>query len=416
MEKTFAIVGASYAGAQLAASARERGFDGRILLIGNEPHAPYQRPPLSKGFLLRKVAPDTLPVRSDAFYAEHDIELLPGHEVTVIDRPAREIVLDDGSRIDYDLVGLTTGARCRRLNCPGAALDGVCYLRNLEDAERLRYAAEQAASVVVIGGGFIGLEVAASLRSRGLAVTVVETQERLLSRAMPALLSQFVLDAHTERGVRCVLKSRIAAIRGRDGHVEAIEFEGGEKIVCDLAVIGIGIVPNSELAERCGLEVSNGIVVDAYARSSDPAIFAAGDCASYPNPWAPPGMNRVRLESVQSAIDLARTAAASVAGSPAPYRAVPWFWSDQYDLKFQMAGLSGGHDTVVVRGSIPERRFSVYYFRGGRLAAVDSVGRAQDHMLARKLLAAQVSLTVAQAQDPAFDLKSLLTARVEVPS
>jgi len=292
----------------------------------------------------------------------------------------------------------------------------VFYLRSLEDAQQLRDAADQAANVVVVGGGFIGLEVAASLRSRGLAVTVIEMEERLLSRAMPPLLSKFVLDVHTERGVRVVLNSRIAAIRSRDKQVEAVELAGGEKIACDLAVIGIGIVPNAELAERCGLAVSNGIVVDEFARSSDPAIFAAGDCASYPNPWAPPGTNRIRLESVQSANDLARTAAASVAGSPTPYRAVPWFWSDQYDLKFQMAGLSGGYDKLVVRGSIDERRFSVCYFRGERLAAVDTVSRPQDHMLARKLLAAEVSLTVAQAQDPAFDLKSLLATRGEGPS
>jgi 3-phenylpropionate/trans-cinnamate dioxygenase ferredoxin reductase subunit len=411
MNSTLVVVGASYAGVQLAASARELGFDGRIVLLGDEPDAPYQRPPLSKGFLTGSFAEQRLPLRSQAFFDEEKIEWMPSTRATHIDRERREIELHDGSRIAYHHVALTTGARVRKLDCPGATLGAVHYLRDLRDARRLAQTARTARRAVVIGGGYIGLEAAASLRQQGLEVTVVETEPRLLARVASPWLSGFMLGAHTEHGVAFEFGRKVVALHDTDGSV-SVELDDGVRLICDLVVVGIGVVPNTELAADCGLNVAGGVVVDACARTSDPSIVAAGDCASFVPHWAPPGTHACRIESVQNANDMAKTAAATVVGRSEPYRALPWFWSDQYDLKLQMAGVNAGFTDYAMRGSVEDKRFSLFYFRDDKLIAVDSINRPQDHMFARKLLANGARVTPEVVRDPAFDLKTLASRDV----
>ncbi|ACC75985.1 FAD-dependent oxidoreductase [Paraburkholderia phymatum] len=406
MKRTLVIVGASYAGVQLAACARELGFDGRILLLGDEPDAPYQRPPLSKGFLTGSFAEERLPLRSQAFFDEEKIERMLATRASRIDRERREIELHDGSRIAYDQLALTTGARVRKLDCPGATLDAVHYLRDLRDARRLAASARSARRAVVVGGGYIGLEAASSLRQQGLDVTVVETEPRLLARVASPWVSDFMLRAHVERGVAFELGRKVVALHDACGIV-SVELDDGTRVLCDLVVVGIGVIPNTELAANCGLHANGGIIVDACARTSDPLIVAAGDCASFVPHWAPPDTRACRIESVQNANDMARTAASSVLGRSEPYRAVPWFWSDQYDLKLQMAGVNAGFTDFAVRGCADDRKCSLFYFRDKTLIAVDSINRPQDHMLARKLLASGVQVSADEVRNPAFDLKAL---------
>jgi 3-phenylpropionate/trans-cinnamate dioxygenase ferredoxin reductase subunit len=406
MKKTLVIVGASYAGTQLAASAREFGFDGNILLLGDEPDAPYHRPPLSKGFLLGTFAEDRLAMRSQAFFKEEKIEWLPSTRATYIDRARQEIELHNGARITYDYAALATGARVRKLDCPGASHEAVHYLRDLRDARQLAESAKTARRALVIGGGYIGLEAAASLRQQGLEVTVVETESRLLARVASPWLSDYILRTHTDRGVAFELGRKVISVASFASGV-AVELDDGRQLPADLVVVGIGVIPNTELASDSGLTVKGGIAVDAFARTSDPLIFAAGDCVSFVPHWAPEGA-ATRIESVQNANDMAKTAAAALVGRMEPYHAVPWFWSDQYSLKLQMAGVNAGFTEFVVRGSVEEHKFSLFYFRRERLIAVDSINRPQDHMLARKLLSRDALPTLAQTADPAFDLKSLV--------
>ena len=406
MKRTLVIVGASYAGVQLAACARELGFDGRIVLLGDEPDAPYQRPPLSKGFLAGSYGEERLPLRSQAFFDEEKIEWMHSTRATFIDRERREVELHDGSRIAYDHLALTTGARVRKLACPGASLDAVHYLRDLRDARRLAETARTARRAVVIGGGYIGLEAAASLRQQGLDVTVVETEARLLARVASPWISDFTLRTHVERGVAFELGRKVVALHDAYGIV-SVELDNGTRLLCDLVVVGIGVIPNTELAVDCGLHVEGGISIDACARTGDPSIVAAGDCASVVPHWALPGARACRIESVQNANDMAKTAAASVVGRSEPYRALPWFWSDQFDLKLQMAGVNAGFTDFAVRGSVDDRKCSLFYFRDNTLIAVDSINRPQDHMLARKLLASGVQVSADEVRDPAFDLKTL---------
>lgn len=403
MKQTLVIVGASYAGIQLAASAREFGFDGHIVLLGDEPDAPYHRPPLSKGFLTGSYAEDRLPLRSQAFFDEEKIQWMPTTRATYIDRERKEVELHDGTRIAYDHLALTTGARVRKLDCPGATHDAVHYLRDLRDARRLAGTARTARRAVVIGGGYIGLEAAASLRQQGLEVTVVETESRLLARVASPWLSDFMLRAHTDRGVAFEFGRKVVALHSTVD-VVFVELEDGTRLMCDLIVVGIGVVPNVELAADSGLKVAGGIAVDSFARTSDPSIVAAGDCASFVPHWGPVGTPRCRIESVQNANDMAKTAAASIVGRSEAYRALPWFWSDQYDLKLQMAGVNTGFTDFVLRGSVEDRKFSLFYFHGEKLAAVDSINRPQDHMLARKLLTNGAQPTPQQVSDPGFDL------------
>jgi 3-phenylpropionate/trans-cinnamate dioxygenase ferredoxin reductase component len=407
------IVGASYAGLQLAASAREFGYRGRIIMVGEEERLPYQRPPLSKGLLTGKSTIDMLPLRSDAFYRDGEIETVLGRRAVHIDTSGRQVLLDDGQALPYAWLALTTGARCRPLTVPGVELAGVHLLRTLDESLAVVKSAEQAKTACVIGGGFIGLEVAAALQARGLHVTVVEAQSRLLTRSVPPIMSDYIRNAHESRGVRIELGRGLRRLCGKDGRVMAAELADGTEIPCELVVVGIGVIPNDELAREAGIAVDNGILVDAMGRTSIDRVLAAGDVANmHLAGWGPDGAHgRYRFESIQAANDSAKACASVIAGHPKSCDAVPWFWSDQFNLKFQMAGVPQPMDQVVLRGRMDNDKFCLIYLRAGHVAAVHTVNRPADHMLARRLIAARAELSEQQAGDEQFELKQILALR-----
>ncbi len=391
------VIGASHAGCRLAFAARELGFGGEVVLIGAEPSPPYQRPPLSKAYLKGTATRAALMLKSAAAFADAGIELRLATRVAAIDRAAREVVLADGERLAYSRLGLATGAEVRRLDVPGADLAGVIHMRDLADADALAAATKTARRAVVVGGGFIGLEAAASLRSLGLEVVVVEAADRLSPRVFPPVMSDWLRGLHEGHGVEIRLGARVAAILAVDGRVTGVRLADGAELSGDLVVVGIGVVAADDLARAAGLAVDRGVLVDAGARTSDPLIVAAGDCARHPNPWAPDDAP-ILLESVQNANDQARVAAAALVDRPVVHDAVPWFWSDQYDAKIQMAGLPSAADTIVPRGDPASGRFSLIHLRDGRLASVTSVGWPQDHMMARRLIAERPTIDLARAE------------------
>lgn len=402
MSEVVVIAGAGQAGYQAAASLRAEGFAGPILLIGDEPHPPYQRPPLSKAFVTGKQDQARLLLRPESFYSSHQIELLAGEKIAAIDRAGKTIQLESGRKVHYGKLILALGGRNRRLRLTGAELEGVCYLRTLGEAVELKQRLEHAQHLVVIGGGFVGLEIAASARSLGKAVTVLEALPRLMARAVGATISEFVRAAHAAHGAQIILQTQVTELRGRNGKIAEVVLASGRALPADLVVIGVGIVPNSEPAAESGLPVDNGIVVDEFLRTADQHISAIGDCARYPSAFSG---SAVRLESVQNAVDHGVCVARMIAGKSAPYRAVPWFWSDQHEIRLQMAGLPEGHDKQVIRGDPATGKFSVFHFRAGKLCSVDSINRPADHLAARKLLAAGTPITPEQAADESFDLQ-----------
>ena len=408
--KTLVIVGASYAGVQLAATARELGFEAPITILGDERHQPYQRPPLSKGLLTGKTTLDQLQLRGPDFFTQNRIDLQLGQRAAAVDAGARTVTLADGRTLDYGWLALMTGARCRPFTVPGAELDGVVELRTLDDALRVADAAGRTKRACVIGGGFIGLEVASALRTRGAEVTVVEAQPHLLTRSFPPIMSAYVENAHRRRGIELLTGRGVRALHGTNGHVDAVELTDGHRVDCDLVVLGVGVLPNVELAQTAGIAVDNGIVVDAFGRTSAPRVLSAGDVAYMALAPVPGGPTRVRLESIQAANDGARAAASVVVGHEQPNTAVPWFWSDQFDLKFQMAGLPVHGDEVVTRGDITTDKFSLFYLRDGVLVGAHSVNKPAEHMQSRKLIAARAQPTAAQLADTSFDLKTVPTA------
>jgi len=397
------IVGGSYAAVQAAASARQGGYQEPIRILSEDRHPPYQRPPLSKAFLT-DAGDASVPLRADTFYAEQRITLELGTRVEGIDRGSKHVVTADGVRLRYDKLILATGARPRTMNVDGSALEGVCLLRSLDDARSIKRRLADVQSVAVVGGGFIGLEVAASCAKLGKKVTVIEALPRLMSRALPPMLADWFANQHRAHGADLRLGIGVAAFRGTGGNVHSVGLSGGTEIPAQLVVVGIGVVPNEELAKGAGLSCANGVLVDTFGRSSDPDIFALGDCSRHPSRYSD---TPLRLESVQNAMDQGRAAGATIAGKETPYDTIPWFWSDQYDLKLQMSGLSAGHDAHAVRGSLDEGRFSVFYFRADRVIGVDSVNRPAEHLLARKLVAGRSALSPVQAADASFDLKAL---------
>lgn len=405
--RAIVVIGAGQAGLQLVEALRKGGFDGALTLIGDERHPPYQRPPLSKKYLAGDFVDERLYFRPLEHYAKLDVDLRLDTAAVAIDRAARRIALAHGAAaLPYDGLALTTGTRVRPLPVPGAELPAVCSLRGLDDAQALKTKLAQARRVVVIGGGFIGLEVAATACEKGCEVHVVEALDRLMARVMPPVVSDFFADLHRTRGVQLHFGAAVERIdEAADG--VRVDLKDGTALAADLVVTGIGVLPNQELALAAGLRCDNGIVVDEFARTSDPLIVAAGDCTVHSNLLYP---RPHRLESVQNAVDQAKVAAATLLGKPQAYADLPWFWSDQFDVKLQIAGLSAGHDAYVVRGTPSPAGYSVFYFAGGRLIAVDSMNKPADHMLARRLIAAGVDVTPAQAADSAFDLKSLLAA------
>jgi 3-phenylpropionate/trans-cinnamate dioxygenase ferredoxin reductase subunit len=399
------VIGASYAGIQGALSARDAGYAEPITVVADEAWLPYLRPPLSKDFLTELATQESLVLRDRAFFDNKGIDLILGVCATDIDRQSRKILLGGHSALSFDKLLIGTGSHARKLAVPGADLGGVCYLRTMQDAIDLKASLRDAFEIVVVGGGFIGLEVAASASKLGKKVTVLESASRLLERAVSPVVSEFLLDMHRQRGVDVMLGETVVSIDGQNGRVTSVRCKNDTKISADLVLVGVGGIPNDRIAKDAGLNCTNGIAVDDHGRSSDPNIFAAGDCATHYNHFARAWL---RLESVQNAQDQAKAAGLAITGSTGPYNSVPRFWSDQYDAKLQIVGISRNFDDQAIRGSIADGKFSVFYYRQGKLIAVDSVSRAGDQMAARRMIADGISPTPNQIRDPSFDLKSLL--------
>jgi 3-phenylpropionate/trans-cinnamate dioxygenase ferredoxin reductase subunit len=399
------IVGAGHAGFQLAASLRQHGFGGRIGLINDEAHLPYQRPPLSKAYLKGEGRPDSLMFRPDKFYRDQNIELIPDRAVS-IDRAARRLSLASGAALDYGHLVLATGARNRLLDIPNANLKDVLYLRTLDESEALRQRIASAQRVVVIGAGFIGLEFAATARAKGLEVDVAELGARVMARVVTAEISQFFQDRHTAAGIRIHLGVQATSIESDGVNVTGVSLSDGRHVPADLVVVGVGVLPNIELAAQAGLPVAAGIIVNEQLLTSDPDISAIGDCALFASPRFG---GSLRLESVQNATDHARCVAARLTGDARTYDGLPWFWSDQGPDKLQIAGLTTGYDQVVVRGDPGQGSFSAFCYKSGQLVGIESINRASDHVFGRKILGMNRSIAPEQAADAGFDLKTALT-------
>src|ERR1700736_3361237 len=402
---TVLIVGAGHAGFQVAASLRQHGYKDRICLINDEAHIPYQRPPLSKAYLKGEGRPDSLMFRPDKFYRDQNVELIADRAVS-IDRAAHRLLLASGSSLDYGHLVLATGARNRLLDLPNANLADVRYLRILDESEALRQRLSSAKGVVVIGAGFIGLEFAATARAKGLEVDVIELGTRVMARAVTAEISEFFQARHTAAGIRIHLGVQVTSIEADGAKVTGVSLSDGRHIPADLIVVGVGVLPNVELAAAAGLPVAAGIIVDEHLLTADPDISAVGDCALYASERFGASL---RLESVQNATDHARCVAARLTGDAKAYDGLPWFWSDQGPDKLQMVGLTTGYDQVVVRGDRGAGAFSAFCYKSGQLLGIESVNRAGDHMFGRRLLAANRSITPEQAADASFDLKSALS-------
>ena len=398
------IIGAGHAGFQLAASLRQSGFAERIALLNDEGHLPYQRPPLSKAYLKGTGGPDSLMFRPDKFYRDQNIDLIVDH-ATSIDRQARKVALASGTSLDYGHLVLATGARNRLLDIPNANLEGVRYLRILDESEALRHLIGPDQRVVVIGAGFIGLEFAATARGKGMEVDVVELGARVMARAVTAEISEFFQARHAAAGIRIHLGVQVTSIEADGTKVTGVSLSDGRHLPADLIVVGVGVLPNVELAAEAGLPVASGIVVDQHLLTSDPNISAIGDCALFASQRFG---GSLRLESVQNATDHARCVAARLTGKVEVYDGLPWFWSDQGPDKLQIAGLTTGYDRVVVRGDREQNAFSAFCYKGGQLLGIESVNRAGDHMFGRRLLGANGSITPEQAADSSFDLKAAL--------
>ena len=402
--ETFVIIGAGQAGGQAAASLRREGFEGRIVLVGDEPYIPYQRPPLSKKFMAGEMPLERLYFKPQEFFDTQNVELRLDTNATGLDAAKKEVTLCGGIALPYDKLLLATGARVRTINIPGADLGGIHYLRNIEDVQGIQANFKEGASLVIIGGGYIGLEVAAVAVKRGIKVTVLEVADRVLQRVTSPAMSAFFEKVHVEEGVDIRTGTGIAAFAGAGGKLDHVMTEDGEKLEADFAVVGIGVLPNEDLAEDAGLAVENGIVVDETGRTSDPHIYAVGDCANLPLEVIG---RRIRLESVQNALDQAKVAAANMAGNPKTYNEVPWFWSDQYELKLQMAGINQGYDQAILRGNPDDRRFATFYLKQGTVIAVDAVNSPPDYMIGRKLIAGGIKVPAETLADVGISMKEI---------
>ena len=407
MYQRIVIVGAGQAAMQAVDTLRRRGFTGELTLVGDEPWPPYQRPPLSKKYLAGSVDRERLLIRPAAFFADHAVTTHFGRRVTDIARRERHVRLDDGLVLPYDALLLATGSRPRSVLAPGRELAGVHYLRTLADADRIRGECAAGGRVVIIGGGYIGLEVAATARERGMEVTVLEMAPRVMSRVTSPEVSAFYEAEHARHGVRIRCNENVRALHGdaRTGRVRAVLTEGGGEYAADLVIAGVGVAPADELAQAAGLECENGVVTDARCRTADEAIYAAGDCASHLNRQYG---RHLRLESVDNAFEQGTTVALNLLGTETVHDKVPWFWSDQFDLKLIIVGVGAGYDRAIVRGSPATRSFSICYLRGGELVALDSINAPKDQMAARKLIAAHARPRPEKLADAAIPLKDAL--------
>jgi 3-phenylpropionate/trans-cinnamate dioxygenase ferredoxin reductase component len=399
------IAGAGHAGGSAAAMLRQLGWTGAITLVGEEPLPPYQRPPLSKAWLKGEATAESLALRPAKFYQDATIDLRLGVRVTGIDRSARTVALSDAITLPYDWLIRALGARARRLALPGIDLEGVLELRSAADADRLKAALHPGAGLAVIGGGYIGLEAAASARSLGADVTIIERESRVLARVACPILSDFFQRFHRAQGVTIEVDAQVAALEGAHGHVTGVRLGDGRRIPCDAALVGVGAVANDDLAREAGLTCHNGIAVDLAARTDDPAIFAIGDCTSRPLPL----YERMgRLESVPNALEQAKQAAAMICGKPPPTPEVPWFWSDQYDLRLQIAGLPFDATEIVVRGDIDGGKFALFHLTpDGTVQAVEAVNAATEFMGGRRIIARRKRLTRARIEDMSVSMQEL---------
>ena len=400
------VVGAGHAAGQAVASMRQDKYEGEIVVIGDEPHVPYQRPPLSKQYLADEQGLDRVYLRPAAFYTERNIRVLLGTRATAIDRKRRTVTTDKGETIEYTKLLLATGGRARKLTIPGSDLPGIFYLRSLADVDAIKAALKPGTKIAIVGGGYIGLEVAAVTVKRGFDVTVVEMEERILKRVTAAAMSAFYDKLHSGRGVKIITSARVVGFEGTT-KLTGVKIDGRATLPADIAIVGIGIVPNVELATSAGLECENGIKVDDHCRTSDPDIFAAGDCTNHPNALLG---RRLRLESVPNATDQARVAVTNMLGGDAAYAAIPWFWSDQYELKLQMVGFSSDGDTAVVRGDPAKNQFATFYLKNGALVAVDAVNSPKEFMAGKQLVAKGVRIDARRLADPAVPMKDLLAS------
>ncbi|MFT0877478.1 FAD-dependent oxidoreductase [Rhodopseudomonas sp. G2_2311] len=404
MNDTVLIAGAGHAGFQVAVSLRQAKYAGRIALINDEKHLPYQRPPLSKAYLKSGGDPNSLMFRPEKFFQDQAIELISDRMVS-IDRDGRKLLLASGTAIEYGHLVLATGARNRMLDVPNALLPDVLYLRTLDESEVLRQRMPDKKHVVVIGAGFIGLEFAATARGKGLEVDVVELAPRVMARAVTPEISSYFHDRHTAAGIRMHYGVRATEIEADGDRVTGVALSNGQTLPCDLVVVGVGVIPNVEIAAAAGLPTAAGIIVNQQLLTSDPNISAIGDCALFESVRFG---ETLRVESVQNATDQARCVAARLTGEAKPYDGYPWFWSDQGDDKLQIVGLTAGFDQVVIRGSVAERSFSAFCYKAGKLIGIESVNRAADHVFGRKILPLDKSVTPEQAADLSFDLKKAM--------
>ncbi|MFW2850819.1 NAD(P)/FAD-dependent oxidoreductase [Sphingomonas sp. TX0543] len=402
------IVGGGHGGAQAAVALRQRKFAGTIAIVGDEPELPYERPPLSKDYLSREKEFERILIRPATFWAEKQVEMLLGHRVASVDPAAHRVTAADGMAIGYGTLIWATGGSPRRLTCDGHALAGVHAVRTRADVDRLMGELETTRRVVVIGGGYIGLEAAAVLSKLEKQVTVLEALPRVLARVAGEPLSRFYEAEHRAHGVEVRLGATVSCIEERDGAVSGVRLADGEVLPCEMVIVGIGIVPAVEPLLAAGATGGNGVDVDAFCRTSLPDIYAIGDCAAHANGFA--GGAHIRLESVQNANDQATTVAKAIMGEPVPYDAVPWFWSNQYDLKLQTVGLSTGHDQVVLRGDTATRSFSLLYLKQGRVIALDCVNATRDYVQGRALVLAGSVIAPERLADASVPLKELATA------
>ena len=405
MSKRVVIAGAGQAAIQAATTLRSEGFEGEILMVADELDLPYQKPPLSKGFLMDKLQEKNLLFKTEKFFEEKNVQLALGEKVTEIFQVNKAIKTNKGNVYNFDSLIIATGTRNRILNILGSELEGIHYLRSLEDAKSLKEKLATTKKLVVIGGGFIGLEIAAAAKEKGLEVTVLEVQDRLMARVLPPIISDIFEAKHREKGVDIQLQKSATAFIGENNHVTGVQLDNESIISADLVVVGIGVVPNDDFAASGGIKCSNGIEVDDFTRTNVEDIYAIGDVACHYNDFM---QSTLRLESVQNAMDQGKIAALYILGKEEAYYLVPWFWTHQFELKLQMAGCNQGYDEYFTRGSIEEEKFSIFYIKDEKLIGVDSINRASDHMAARKLIQAGVTPTEEQIEDLDFKLKTLI--------
>jgi 3-phenylpropionate/trans-cinnamate dioxygenase ferredoxin reductase component len=401
MISTILIIGGGQAGAQAVDTLRREGFGGQLSLVCGEPELPYQRPPLSKKYLSGELSAERLPFRHRPFYEEHRINLKLGTPAVRLDPQLRQVELANGELLAYDRLLLCLGSEARRLACPGAELSGVHYLRAIADVAPMRAALKPGARAVIIGGGYIGLEIAATCRAMGCEVTVLELADRLMNRVVAPSVSQYFEAEHRDQGVQILCNMRVVRLEGGT-RAERVVCADGSEFAADLVIVGVGALPVTALASGAGLACDNGIVVDEYCRTSDAAIFAAGDCTNHPSLRFG---RRVRLESVDNAFEQAKTAALNLLDRKVPHDRVPWFWSDQFDNKLLIAGISQDYDQQVLRGDPGSRSFSVCYLKGRELIAVEAINHSKDYMAARKLIAERALLSAAKLANPDLALK-----------